>query len=195
MAEFPDYIADQIFLTKSIDGEDFPGKYKVRLFNGKSRSWDTVEVDDRIPCIDQQWFETPTPFFARNNGAELYVMLLEKAFAKVAGSYAALKGGSSLRAWLALTGCSTLMAHAITDQPYANHTPITRQFHATSLPLPRTSFLLAGRAGTIYISQPDACSNVLRSHMPTTRLTTWQPHVTHMANHMVTTWLTTGASI
>ena len=31
--------------------------------------------------------------------------LLEKAVAKLAGSYTRLKSGSSLRAWIALTGC------------------------------------------------------------------------------------------
>ena len=33
-------------------------------------------------------------------------MLLEKAFAKMAGSYSALMGGAAARAWIAMTGCT-----------------------------------------------------------------------------------------
>ena len=33
VAEFPDYISDQLFVTKTIDGEDMPGKYRLRLFD------------------------------------------------------------------------------------------------------------------------------------------------------------------
>lgn len=68
---------------QAIDGEEVPGKYRLRLFDGAREAWEEVEVDDRIPCIDKKWYERPTPVFAKNNGAELYVMLLEKAFAKV----------------------------------------------------------------------------------------------------------------
>ena len=64
-----------------------------------------ITIDDRIPCERFDWFETPSPLFARNNGAEMYVMLLEKAFAKIGGSYECLKGGSASRAWVAMTGC------------------------------------------------------------------------------------------
>eukprot|EP00966_Prymnesium_polylepis_P267568 6181297-Prymnesium_polylepis.1 len=42
-------------------------------------------------------------------------MLLEKAFAKVAGSYAALKGGASSRAWLAMTGCTDISYYDFDD--------------------------------------------------------------------------------
>ncbi len=42
--------------------------------------------------------------FARASNKELFAVLLEKAFAKFAGSYQALTGGWSCLAWTAMTG-------------------------------------------------------------------------------------------
>ena len=49
----------------------------------------------------------------------MYVMLVEKAFAKVAGSYSVLKGGASSRAWLAMTGCTDIGYYDFDD--FAGH--------------------------------------------------------------------------
>ena len=46
-----------------------------------------MTVDDLIPCIDGK------PAFSRNRGNELWVMIMEKAYAKLYGSYFALEGG------------------------------------------------------------------------------------------------------
>ena len=50
--------------------------------------WETVLVDDYIPC-----FPGGGPAYTRNHWNELWAMLLEKAYAKLNGSYAALKSG------------------------------------------------------------------------------------------------------
>ena len=58
--------------------------------------WQPVVVDDLIPCAPlQPWEERATPLFAKPQGGELWVLLLEKAVAKLAGSYAALISGSA----------------------------------------------------------------------------------------------------
>jgi hypothetical protein len=49
------------------------------------------------------------------SGAELWVMLLEKAFAKWAGSYGGLKGGAAVRAWIAMTGCTDVQFYEFDD--------------------------------------------------------------------------------
>merc|ERR1719226_70021 len=65
-----------------------------------------ITVDDYIPC-DKDRFEkdgVSIPVFSQPNGNELYAMLLEKAFAKFCGSYAATEGGQTIWAIRAMTG-------------------------------------------------------------------------------------------
>lgn len=62
-------------------------------------------IDDLIPCEPlQRWEEDATPVFSKPQGNELWVLLLEKAFAKFVGSYGDLDGGQTSWAWQALTG-------------------------------------------------------------------------------------------
>ena len=52
--------------------------------------WRYVHVDDRIPCG-----RNGTPHFARSiNTNEVWVMVVEKAYAKLHGCYEALAGGT-----------------------------------------------------------------------------------------------------
>lgn len=52
------------------------GKYSVRLFDITQNRWRTITVDDNIPT------RNGNPIFAKPNGKELWVVLLEKAVAK-----------------------------------------------------------------------------------------------------------------
>ena len=106
IAEFPKYFQDKIFKTNKISEN---GKYDISLYDASISDWITVTIDDRIPCNKKnKWFEKPRPLFAQPNENELYILLLEKAFAKVAGSYSKLSGGYPALAWLTLTGCEEL---------------------------------------------------------------------------------------
>jgi calpain-15 len=51
-------------------------------------------VDDYVP-VDK---ESNEPVFVSPRGNEMWTMILEKAFAKFTGSYAAIEGGYSLYA-------------------------------------------------------------------------------------------------
>jgi calpain-15 len=51
--------------------------------------WQIVLLDDYFPCSKK----TRVPIFAKPNGPELWVMLLEKAWAKINGSYLNIIGG------------------------------------------------------------------------------------------------------
>jgi hypothetical protein len=99
MAEFPGSI-ENLFAEKLYSHR---GKYTVRLFDPISNEFVCVTIDDRFPCQNK---EKPQPMFTKPNpkGGELWTMLLEKAFAKLCGSYGALEGGYSLWALHVMTG-------------------------------------------------------------------------------------------
>lgn len=98
---------DNLFITKEFDPR---GKYQIQLFDGTLKNgegaWRVFTVDDFIPCDKTSWEREgkAKPTFSQPNGNELWVMLLEKAFAKLCGSYAALEGGSTIWALRAMTG-------------------------------------------------------------------------------------------
>eukprot|EP00931_Biecheleriopsis_adriatica_P080087 TRINITY_DN53447_c0_g1_i1.p1 TRINITY_DN53447_c0_g1~~TRINITY_DN53447_c0_g1_i1.p1 ORF type:complete len:497 (+),score=112.00 TRINITY_DN53447_c0_g1_i1:51-1541(+) len=82
------------------------GKYALRLYDGQKEKWEILTVDDHIPCNKASYDHDGSckPLFSRPNKNELYVMLLEKAFAKFCGSYSKLEGGSTIWAIRAMTG-------------------------------------------------------------------------------------------
>ena len=85
------------------------GKCAVRLF--LDGAWRVIEVDDRLPCVASggapRRAELATAHrlaFSRAAKGQLWVQLLEKAYAKAHGSYKAISGGEIAEALLALTG-------------------------------------------------------------------------------------------
>jgi len=97
LSENPSLIK-RLFINKEFNPAGF---YKVRVC--KNGEWVVVTVDDYIPC-----YPNGGPMFTRGNGNELWVMLLEKAYAKVHGHYWTLNDGQVSDALLDLTGCPTL---------------------------------------------------------------------------------------
>jgi calpain-15 len=89
------------------DQVDKTGCYEIWLnIDGK---WKQIVVDDTIPCaVDPKNPGALRPAFAKTKGdvAELWVMLLEKAYAKAYGSYRATIGGKSHYALRDMTGAS-----------------------------------------------------------------------------------------
>ena len=61
-----------------------------------------ITIDDYFPCS-----EHGGPIFSRANGNELWVLLLEKAYAKVLGNYYTLRGGFANEGMMDLTGSPT----------------------------------------------------------------------------------------
>ncbi|KAG5497520.1 hypothetical protein JKF63_03784 [Porcisia hertigi] len=74
------------------------GAYRVLMT--KNGWWRSVIVDDFVPTMSRM------PVFARSfdNPAEMWVSLLQKAYAKVHGSYATITGGDTLQALADFTG-------------------------------------------------------------------------------------------
>lgn len=96
LAERP-ILVKRLFLQDSFNEQ---GIYRIKVC--KNGEWVTVTVDDYIPC-----YYNAGPMFARANGNELWVLLLEKAYAKVHGNYQALRYGATGHGMMDLTGCPT----------------------------------------------------------------------------------------
>lgn len=58
-----------------------------------------TQVDDFFPC-----YPGGGAIYSRGHGPEMWVLLLEKAFAKYCGSYEAIKSGWAFEAMIDLTG-------------------------------------------------------------------------------------------
>jgi calpain-15 len=68
--------------------------YKIRIFDPQLEKWFiVVMVDDRIPCKEG----TKELLFMKANDAELWAILLEKAYAKHCGRYADISGNKRRR--------------------------------------------------------------------------------------------------
>lgn len=70
-------LVERLFESKEYNETGF---YKVKLC--KDGQWQHVTVDDYFPC-----YVNGGPIFTFGEGNELWVMLLEKAYAKLFGSY------------------------------------------------------------------------------------------------------------
>ena len=75
ISEYP-FIVKRLFETTEKNSFSY---YGIWLFI--DGLWRCVVVDDKFPIHGNK------PIFSRNNGPEIWVMLFEKAYAKVFGSY------------------------------------------------------------------------------------------------------------
>lgn len=96
LAERP-ALVKRLFITKEYNPE---GIYRLKLC--KNGEWHEVTVDDYIPC-----YFNGGPMFSRANGEELWVILLEKAYAKLHCCYYSLRYGFTHHGMIDLTGCPT----------------------------------------------------------------------------------------
>eukprot|EP01084_Bolivina_argentea_P151301 264109_1 len=102
LAEFPGAIENCFYSFEKNERH----KYYIKLYDARKniRQFKKIYIDDYIPChIDSE-----RPIFAKPKGNELWVLLLEKAFAKFMGSYGNLEGGHTMWAMQAMTGCHVM---------------------------------------------------------------------------------------
>mmetsp|Transcript_89015 Transcript_89015/g.154389 ORF Transcript_89015/g.154389 Transcript_89015/m.154389 type:complete len:381 (-) Transcript_89015:896-2038(-) len=97
------------------EGElDESDNYTVRLFDPDDGMAEKhIQINDHIPCTVNNGIYKPA--FARPTGNEIYVLLLEKALAKMLGSYAALVGGWTWLGYTYLFGCEKHEKFAFKD--------------------------------------------------------------------------------
>lgn len=96
LAEMP-HLVERLFITQKYNEE---GLYRIKVC--KNGEWMEVTVDDYFPCTAEGG-----PIFSRANGNELWVLLLEKAYAKIHGNYYTLRGGFANEGMMDLTGSPT----------------------------------------------------------------------------------------
>jgi len=100
LAEFPASVK-ALFRAR----DENAGKYTLHLFDHKQDRFVDIVVDEFVPCHPRRWWDVEgKPLFARPNGNEMWCLLLEKAMAKLFGSYAELVGGHPATAFRAFTG-------------------------------------------------------------------------------------------
>lgn len=68
----------------------------------KNGEWQSVIIDDYIPC-----YPNGDPLFSKSRDNSIWVLLLEKAYAKLHGGYKYLTGGIPSEALQDLTGSPT----------------------------------------------------------------------------------------
>ena len=101
----PKWVINKIFTD--IDAYPANGKFSILLFHNSQ--WESVDIDDSIPCDLYG-----NPIFARcvnkvgDFENEWWLSVLEKAYAKIYGSYANLHGGNMSEALYDLTGLPVL---------------------------------------------------------------------------------------
>ena len=99
LAEVPNRI-EALFNTKTVNDA---GIYSVNFFVNGIRQ--EVVIDDYVPCDP----ETQLPCFAYSQHyGEIWATLLEKAWAKLHGSYCMIRRGSTLSAMPHLTGAPSI---------------------------------------------------------------------------------------
>jgi Calpain family cysteine protease len=97
VAILPRSAIQNLFITKEYNHE---GIYRLRFYKGGE--WVEVFIDDYIPC-----FPLGLPMFMHSTNYEIWLPLLEKAYAKLLGGYEQLIKGSVSEALGYLTGFPT----------------------------------------------------------------------------------------
>eukprot|EP00919_Chromeraceae_sp_WS-2016_P057905 GHVR01137236.1.p1 GENE.GHVR01137236.1~~GHVR01137236.1.p1 ORF type:complete len:487 (+),score=135.24 GHVR01137236.1:620-2080(+) len=113
LAEFPHMIS-RLFKNKEIQKD---GRYEIHLYNPNACEWVCVCVDDYIPCEPKPLYvRGGTPLATSCDDSAVWGLLLEKAIAKLAGSYSKLIGGLQGKAWTILTGCHRQWLFKVTPE-------------------------------------------------------------------------------
>lgn len=103
VAEFPELV--MALFPSDLRELQRTGLYRVRLNQGGL--WQTVTIDDFLPCDAQAYDNDPRSVCSHANGPQLWVLLIEKAAAKLRGGYYHLRADFATHGLVDLTGFPT----------------------------------------------------------------------------------------
>eukprot|EP00929_Paragymnodinium_shiwhaense_P077623 TRINITY_DN3999_c0_g1_i2.p1 TRINITY_DN3999_c0_g1~~TRINITY_DN3999_c0_g1_i2.p1 ORF type:complete len:535 (-),score=74.06 TRINITY_DN3999_c0_g1_i2:358-1851(-) len=129
------------------------GKYTLTLYDYGLDDFVSVSVDDSIPLHPQ----ANMPAFANfSETGEIWPMIFEKAFAKMAGSYARVNGGFPTFAFGVLTGCTDL--EIIIKAKFGGAWQLAKAIYSSSDPRAKTNNKLEAGEWPDHTSGNDAKS-------------------------------------
>lgn len=103
LAEYPKAV-EKVF---KVDGSQTDGRFVLQLFDYRCGQMVDIVVDEYIPCAHAHWWaDEAEPYFSQPHGNEMWCLILEKALAKLFGSYAHLAEGQPSSCFRAVTGCT-----------------------------------------------------------------------------------------
>ena len=117
VAAHPLALVQNLFVDEDEDAWAREGRLACRFY--KDGEWIEVPVDTKIPMKLKEKEETCVPLYGRcRNPEEQWIQMVEKAYAKLHGTYNALSGGHVGDALVDLTGGSA-QTIVLTDDPVA----------------------------------------------------------------------------
>ena len=102
ISKYPSFLKNITFKENNLN--QIQDIYQITLYNFWKKKWEKISINQYVPVFQKGIVNIP--LFSRNSDQnEIYLPILEKAFAKLACGYGNLISGNPGMAFITLTGC------------------------------------------------------------------------------------------